>query len=97
MAPLLIGCLTPKGDFLFDTDNLEAAFKIGKEIHELRAERDKNKEESKNAKWEWIERWNDKQVLRKERQLDDAYEKAKEDMPEWLNLWKEFQNGLSKD
>ena len=88
------GCMTPAGDFKLDLDQAAFVTEVGFRALEYKAQAKKQEYEAKHAKTAWLRDWSEKQQARKERLASDQYDRIKNDLPTFIDLWKQVETEL---
>jgi len=88
------GCMTPAGDFKLDLDQAAFVTEVGFRALDLKAQAKKQEHEAKHAKTAWLRDWSEKQQARKERLAKEQYDRIKDDMPTFVDLWKQVESEL---
>ncbi len=86
--------MTPKGDFKLDLDQAAFIAETGFRALNYKAEAQKQAYEAKHAKLGWLRDWSEKQQARKERLASEQYDRIKEDLPRFVDLWKQVEGEL---
>lgn len=86
--------MTPKGDFKLDLDQATFVTEAGFRALDYKTEAKKQEYEAKHAKLGWLRDWSEKQQARKERLAKEQYDRIKEDLPGFIDLWKRVEDEL---
>lgn len=92
---ILCGCTTPKGDFKLDLDQAAFIAETGFRALDYKAEAAKQAEEAQHAKLGWLRAWSEAQQTRKERLAKEQYDRIRDDLPEFIELWKRVEDELA--
>lgn len=90
----LVGCATPKGDFKLDLEQAAFVAETGFRALDYKAAAKKQEYEAKHAKLGWLRDWSEQQQARKERLAKEQYNRIKEDLPAFIDLWKQVESEL---
>lgn len=92
----LFGCTTPKGDFELDLEQAAFVTEVGFRALDYKAEAKKQEYEAKHAKLGWLREWSEQQQARKERLAKEQYDRIKEDLPQFIDMWKAIEEELEE-
>lgn len=93
---VLCSCTTPKGDFKLDLDQAAFVAETGFRALDYKAEAAKQENEAKHAKLGWLRAWSEAQQTRKERLAKEQYDRIRDDLPGFIELWKQVEDELAK-
>jgi hypothetical protein len=86
--------MTPAGDFKLDLDQAAFVAETGFRALNYKAQAKKQEHEAKHAKMGWLRDWSEKQQARKERLATEQYDRIKDDLPTFIDLWKQVESEL---
>lgn len=91
---IVCGCTTPKGDFNLDLEQAAFVAETGFRALDYKSEAKKQEYEAKHAKLGWLRAWSETQQARKERLAREQYDRIKEDLPAFIDLWEQVEDEL---
>ncbi len=92
---VLCGCTTPKGEFKLDLEQAAFVAETGFRALDYKAEAAKQESEAKHAKLGWLRAWSEAQQARKERLAQEQYDRIRDDLPGFIELWKQVEDELA--